>query len=145
MCTEISHSQNKQMSKIFQRKAKLRLVRRNVLQDFAAFSQPWISSTRSPPLLQKRKTVFCCSGSWEQAQFFFSKPLILSEELSVHSTSERKTRNTKNQRGLGFLPSVVAETFSPIPPRLPPFLLFSIAQGLLSPCSWKAEVLVFGD
>lgn len=114
------------MSKRFQRKAKLRLVRRNVLQDFAAFSQPWITSTRSPPVLQKRKTVFLLRWILGRGSvFFFSQPLILSEELSVHSTSERKTRNTKNQWGLGFScplwlqrPSPPSPPDSPLPPVL---------------------------
>lgn len=112
---------------------------------------------------EEDSSVICCSGSWEKGWLvsFFSKPLILSEELFICSMSERKTWNTKNQSGLGFLPSVVAKIrpncLYPVqrtavsdcrPSQHPPdslFLLYSTAQGLLSPCSWKAEVLVLGS
>lgn len=157
------------MSKILKRQAKLRLVRRSVLRDFAEFSQTCIASTLSPQLLLKRKTVLSFvvvdPGKrvvWSEL-FFFPKPLTVSEELFTRSISERryatKTRNAKNQSGLGSPPCVAAEIrancLTPVqqtavsdcrPSQRPPdslFLLSSTAEGLLSPCSRKAEVLAF--
>lgn len=136
--TEQRQSQNKQKSKMFQRKAKLRLVRRHVSQDLAAFCQPWIASTRSPPLLRKRKTVFffVAVDLGDRVSFFCFFLLHLSSSprnfLSTAPLNERHGTQRTNRGGLGFLPSVAAETFSPIPPHSdPPPLssLSSMAQG----------------
>lgn len=114
------------MSKRFQRKAKLRLVRRNVLQDFAAFSQPWVTSTRSPPVLQKRKTVFLLRWILGRGSVFFFLNLSSSLRNFLSTARLNERHGTQRTNGdLGFLALCGCRDLLPHPPPdspLPPVL-----------------------
>lgn len=88
------------MSKILKRQANLRLVRRSVLRDYAVFSPDMYRfyAFSAGASEEEDGSVVCCSGSWERGWSEFlssSQPFIVSEELLIRSTSERKTDGTQ--------------------------------------------------
>lgn len=140
---------------------KLRIWQ-NVLQDFVVFSRSFTTSSLSSQALHRRKTVLSFVvvdlGLAGMTEAFFKLLIVSVETLSTVFLSERhRTQRTGQKRGFLSSTGTVTQSICPssasdccvklqtlTPQHNPPALPYSSPRGLLSPCPWNPEVMVFG-